>query len=103
MYAIISDRNKQYRVKEDAEILVDYMSERSEGEEITFDDVLFYRNDDSIEVGQPVVDDRSVEGEVVGHEKGEKIVVLKFKRRSRYHRKIGHRQQYTRIRIDSIN
>lgn len=102
MYAIIKDRNKQYRVREGAEILVDYMSDRDEGEAIEFDDVLFFSDDEDVKVGQPDIDGMSVKGTVAGTEKGEKKVILKFKRRSRYRRTIGHRQKYTKIRVDSI-
>jgi len=101
MYAIIDDRNKQYRVEEDAEVLVDHMSDYEPGESITFD-VLFLREDEDVQVGQPVVEGASVEGSIAGHEKGDKIVVQKFKRRNRYNRTIGHRQQYTRIKIENI-
>lgn len=102
MYAIIDDRNKQYRVEPGEEVLVDYMSDRDPGESIEFDDILFLRDDDDVSVGQPTVEGASVSGTISEHEKGEKIVVLKFKRRSRYNRTIGHRQQYTRIKIDEI-
>lgn len=103
MYAIIDDRNKQYRVEPNREILVDYMSDREPGESIEFNDILFVRDDDNVDVGQPNVDGASVKGTVKQHEKGDKIVVLKFKRRNRYNRTIGHRQQYTRIQIDDID
>ncbi len=103
MYAIIDDRNKQYRVEPDREILVDYMSDQEPGDQINFDDVLFIRGEDQVDIGQPSVEGASVQGTVKDHEKGDKIVVLKFKRRNRYNRTIGHRQQYTRIKIDEVS
>lgn len=103
MYAIIRDRNKQYKVKEDAEILVDYNSDWDQDEEVSFEEVLYYHDDDNLEIGQPTIDNANVDAQVVQHEKGEKMVVLKFKRRNRYKRKIGHRQQYTRLKIDNIS
>ncbi len=102
MYAIIDDRNKQYRVEEDKEVLVDFMSDREPGESITFDEVLFVQDDEDVRIGQPAVEGASVSGSIADHEKGDKIVVQKFKRRSRYNRTIGHRQKYTRIRIEDI-
>lgn len=90
-------------MKPNREILVDYMSDREPGESIEFDNILFVRDDESVDVGQPNVDGASVKGTVKQHEKGDKITVLKFKRRNRYNRTIGHRQQYTRIQIDDID
>ena len=101
MYAVIEDRGRQYTVRE-GEILSLDVGGWSENETVVFDRVLMLSTDDGVQVGQPTVTGAQVKATVLGEIKGPKIVVVKFKRRKNYRRKQGHRQRYTRVRIDRI-
>ncbi|EKC77963.1 Ribosomal protein L21, partial [human gut metagenome] len=72
------------------------------GSKFTFDQVLLVGGDD-VKVGEPTVDGASVEATVVGDGKAKKVIVYKYKRKTGYHKKNGHRQQYTEVKIDKIN
>lgn len=72
------------------------------GDEIIFDNVLLIANDDKVSLGKPFVKGSKVIGKVVDQGKGEKLVVFKYRAKSRYRRKIGHRQQQTTVEIVSI-
>ena len=98
MHAIIQDRGRQYLVHDGETLLVDYMAEAKPGGQVTFDQVLVVGNS----VGAPTVQGAAVMASVVGHEKGDKLVVQKFKRRKDYRRRNGHRQTWTRVTIASI-
>ena len=97
MYAIIQHSGRQFKVKQGDVILLD-RTETSPGEEIRFDKVLFLDG----KVGAPFVDGAQVTGRVKGMALGRKIYVQKFKRRKKYRRRTGHRQQYTKVEITSI-
>jgi large subunit ribosomal protein L21 len=100
-YAIVEDGGKQYRAVEGATIEVDrYDSEV--GEQIDLDRVLLVADGDDIAIGTPYLPGVKIEATVLGHIKGPKVVVFRYKPKERYRRKTGHRQQYTRLRIDSI-
>jgi large subunit ribosomal protein L21 len=101
MYAIIEDGGRQIRVKEGQQIEVDYR-DASRGDEVRFDRVLAYRDDEGLRVGQPTLEAATVTGEVVGPELGPKLAVQKIRRRKTYRRKVGHRQLYTRVKINKI-
>ncbi len=101
MYAIVDDRGKQYRMVPGEEIVVDRL-DAEEGAEIRFDKVLLLRTDEEAVTGAPYVEGAVVVAELVEHEKGEKIIVGKFKRRKNYRRKTGHRQPYSRLRVKEI-
>ena len=104
MIAVFLDRNKQYRVREGEELLLDVNSALEPGSEVTFDKVLYVDGEGGAEsaVGTPYVEGGSVVATVEGHERGKKIVVGKFRRRKNYRRKAGHRQDHTRVRITKI-
>jgi large subunit ribosomal protein L21 len=102
MYAIISEGGHQVKVEEGQQLDVDYR-DVSVGDQIKFDRVLAYRNDDSLRVGQPVLEGASVTGEVLSVVQGPKLVVQKARRRKGYRRKTGHRQLYTRVKINKID
>jgi large subunit ribosomal protein L21 len=101
MYAVVSSGGKQYKVQE-GEILRVEKIPGDVGSAITFDQVLMVAEGDKVNIGQPVLDDALVEGHIVEQGKGKKIIVFKYKRRKRYRRTQGHRQQFTAIKIDSI-
>ncbi|MCB1712389.1 MAG: 50S ribosomal protein L21 [Candidatus Riesia sp.] len=98
MYAIILDRNKQYIVKENNNLRVDFLDVQI-GTIIEINQVLLYSTTDSITVGTPFVENKKIKFEVIKHIKDEKKVVLKFKRRKHYMKKSGHRQKYTLLKI----
>ncbi len=101
MYAIISDGNRQYRVEEGEEVVINYR-DVPVGEKITFDRILAVGGDGDAKLGSPLVDGANVAAEVIGPEKGEKLVIQKMRRRKNFRRKTGERHVYTRVRIASI-
>lgn len=101
MYAIIETGGKQYRVREGDVIVVEKLGVDS-GTAYTFDRVLSVGEGDSAVFGSPYVSGAAVTASVIGDGKGKKIVVYKFKSKKNYHRKKGHRQPFTRLKIDSI-
>ena len=101
MYAIIRTGGHQYRVEAGKTIDVERLpQEVDESFEIT--DVLLIGNGDNTVIGQPTVDGARVKVTVVEQERGKKIIVFKYRQRTNYRRKRGHRQYYTRIHIDEI-
>jgi len=102
MYAIIEDGGRQWKVEEGQQLRIDYR-EAAPGDEITLDRVLAYRDDDGLRLGQPTLDGAAVTAEVLGDEKGPKLVVQKLRRRKNSRRKTGHRQLYTSVKIQKIN
>ena len=100
MYAIIATGGKQYKVAEGDIINVEKLGV-NEGETVTFDQVLAVNNGELV-VGTPVVSGAKVSATVLGDTKAKKVIVYKYKRKSGYHKKNGHRQQYTQVKIDSI-
>ena len=101
MYAIIETGGKQYKVQEGDIITVEKLA-ADEGSNYTFDKVLFVAKDEKTSFGEPYVKDASVTASVLGDGKGKKVVVYKFKAKKNYHRKKGHRQPFTKLKIDSI-
>ena len=101
MYAIVKTGGKQYKVREGDVLRVEKLA-GDIGSEISFDDVLMFSDGENVTVGQPKVDNVTVIGHIVAQGKSKKIIVFKYKRRKRYRRKQGHRQQFTAIQIDSI-
>lgn len=103
MYAIISDGGRQYRVEEGQELSVAYRDIPT-GEKLSFENVLAVSSGEGdLTLGGPAVDGASVEAEVLGPEKGEKLVVQKLRRRKNSRRKTGHRSIYTRVKIGKIS
>ena len=99
MYAIIATGGKQYKVSEGDVIDVEKI-EAEAGSEVTFDQVIAIGGD-AMKVGEDVAQAK-VTGTVVEQGRARKVVVYRYKRKSGYHKKNGHRQAYTRVRIDSI-
>ena len=101
MYAIIATGGKQYKVSEGDIIKVEKLGAEA-GTTYTFDQVLAVSND-GLKIGNPVVEGASVEASVLGDGKAKKVVVYKYKPKTGYHKKHGHRQQYTAVKIEKIN
>ena len=102
MFAVISDRGNQATVHVGDIVLCDYQSDWNAGDAVTFDNVLLMGNEGEVSVGTPTVAGAKVTGEVIGHAKGKKEVVFRFKRRKNVRVKNGHRQNHTRVRITGI-
>jgi large subunit ribosomal protein L21 len=100
MYAVVTSGGKQYKVQE-GEILRVEKIPGNVGSSVIFDTVLMVADGDKVNIGQPVLDDALVEGHIVEQGKAKKIIVFKYKRRKRYRRKQGHRQQFTAIKIQN--
>ncbi len=101
MYAVIKTGGKQFQVSEGDVIQVEKL-EGAPGDSVEIDEVLMLRTDSDVKIGTPVVEGAAVSATILGETKGKKIVVYKFKRRKDYRRKQGHRQTYTKLRIDTI-
>ena len=101
MYAIIESCGRQYKVSEGDVVFFEKL-EAEEGKKITFDNVVLVSDDKKVEVGTPFVKGIKVEGKVVSHGKGKKILVYKYKAKKNYRRTQGHRQPYTKVEITNI-
>lgn len=101
MYAIIATGGKQYKVEEGDVIRVEKLGVEA-GQTVTFDQVLVV-SDKETKVGTPIVDGASVSATVVAEGKGKKVIVYRYKRKTGYHKKNGHRQPFTQVKIDKIN
>ena len=101
MYAIIATGGKQYKVSEGDIIKVEKLGAEA-GTTYTFDQVLAVSND-GLKIGNPVVEGASVEASVLGDGKAKKVVVYKYKPKTGYHKKNGHRQAFTKVKIEKIN
>jgi large subunit ribosomal protein L21 len=102
MYAVIQDRSRQHTVRTGDVILCDFDAPKTEGDKVTFDKVLMLSGEGVSKIGKPTVAGASVTGEVLGTERGEKLVVFRFKRRKNVRKKRGHRQTYTKVRIQEV-
>mgnify|MGYP001196152879 FL=1 len=102
MYAVIKSGGKQHKVSEGEEILLEKLS-LDEGEVIEFSEVLAVNKDGNLNVGKPLLEGAVVKGKVLNHLKTKKIMVIKMKRRKDYRKKQGHRQNLTKVKIESIN
>lgn len=98
MYAIVLDRNKQYLVKENSLIKVDFIDTDVDSL-VSLDTILFFNDDSNMVVGTPFVENKVVKLKVLKHEKDRKKIILKFRRRKHYMKRIGHRQIYTFLRV----
>jgi large subunit ribosomal protein L21 len=101
MYAIVDVAGKQFKVAKDQYIYAPKM-EGEAGSNVSFDKVLLLDNGGSVEVGAPTVKGVMVSGKIVEHVKGNKVIIFKKKRRKGYAVKNGHRQQFTKVQIESI-
>ena len=101
MYAIVDIAGKQFKVAKDQYIYAPRM-EGDAGTSVTFDKVLLVDNDGKIDIGAPAVSGVKVSGKILEHVKGNKVIIFKKKRRKGYAVKNGHRQQFTKVQIESI-
>lgn len=101
MFAVIRTGGKQYTVHEGDTLDVELL-QAEPGEQVQLDDVLMVGEGEAITIGKPLVPGAKVVANVVSHGKGEKIIVFKYKPKTRYRRKTGHRQRFTRLAIREI-
>lgn len=101
MYAIIKTGGKQYRVSEGDVITIEKLDVAADGT-VSFDEVVTVVKDGDVKVGTPLVDGAKVTGTVLEHGKAKKILVFKYKAKSNYRRRQGHRQPFTKVRIEKI-
>ncbi|HAP33308.1 MAG: 50S ribosomal protein L21 [Lachnospiraceae bacterium] len=101
MYAIIATGGKQYKVSEGDVIYVEKLGKAAD-EKVTFDQVLAV-NDGSLKVGTPTVSGATVSATVVEEGRAKKVLVVKYKPKKHYQKRNGHRQPYTKVKIDKIN
>ena len=101
MYAIIATGGKQYKVAEGDVIVVEKIAAEA-GESVTFDQVLAISDEGSMKVGADVAN-ATVTASVVEQGRAKKVIVYKYKPKKGYHKKNGHRQQYTKVKVEAIN
>ncbi|NOX38706.1 MAG: 50S ribosomal protein L21 [Calditrichaeota bacterium] len=101
MYAIVEIAGKQFRVEKDMQLKVPLLH-REVGEKVEFDRVLLMGDENGVKVGRPVVEGVKVMATVVENGREKKIIVFKKKRRKGYRKKRGHRQHFTRIKVEDI-
>lgn len=101
MFAVVTIAGHQYKVEEGQEIFV-HQLDANEGDNIDFTDVHLLNSDGDVSIGTPHTGS-NISAEVLEHVKGDKVIVFKKKRRKGYRRKNGHRQRYTKLRIESIS
>jgi large subunit ribosomal protein L21 len=101
MYAIVESRGRQYKVSPGDVIELDLMKTEP-GDTYTFDKVLMLVDNDQVILDKEELDKVKVSGVITGNKKGQKLIVFKYKRRKDYHRKLGHRQMYTLMKVEKI-
>ncbi len=101
MYAIIATGGKQYKVSEGDIITIEKLGVEA-GQDVTFDQVLAI-SDGKLKVGNPTVEGATVDASVIKEGRAKKVIVYKYKRKTGYHKKNGHRQAYTQVQIKKIN
>ena len=102
MYAVIKSGGKQHRVVE-GEVLKLELIDAAPGSAIEFDEVLLVADGSDVKIGAPVVEGSKVTAEVVTHGRGDKIKIIKFRRRKHSMKRMGHRQWYTEVKITGIS
>ena len=101
MFAIVTIAGQQFKVEEGQELFV-HQLEATAGDNVSFEEVLLVDQGENVTVGKPLVDSATVKATVLEHVKGDKVIVFKKKRRKGYKVKNGHRQRFTKIKIDAI-
>lgn len=101
MFAIVSIAGQQFKVEEGQEVFV-HQLEANAGDSVSFDQVLMIANGADTQIGKPMLKSATVKATVVDHVKGDKVIVFKKKRRKGYQVKNGHRQSFTKLKIEGI-
>ena len=101
MYAVVELSGKQHKVEVDQTLDID-LQKAEKGSKITFDNVLLLADGDNVQIGLPYLENATVTAEVMDIVNGEKLSILRFRRRKHSMRKIGHRQKFTKIQIKEI-
>ncbi|WP_299156098.1 50S ribosomal protein L21 [uncultured Tenacibaculum sp.] len=102
MYAIVEIAGQQFKVAKDQKVYVHRLQE-AEGSKVTFDNVMLIEDKGNVTIGAPAIAGAGVTAKVLGHLKGDKVIVFKKKRRKGYKKKNGHRQYLTEIQIEGIS
>lgn len=102
MYAVFQSGGKQHRVSEGQTVRLEKL-DIATGETIEFDQVLMIANGEDVQIGAPLVSGGVIKAEVVAHGRGEKIKIVKFRRRKHYRKQAGHRQWFTDVKITVIS
>ncbi|WP_291971656.1 50S ribosomal protein L21 [Candidatus Symbiopectobacterium sp.] len=102
MYAVFQSGGKQHRVSEGQTVRLEKL-DIANGEVVEFDQVLMVADGEEIKIGVPFVDGGKIKAEVVAHGRGEKVTIVKFRRRKHYRKQAGHRQWFTDVRITGIS
>ena len=100
-FAVIKTGGKQYIVKEGQTLMLEKLAH--DGKKVTFDDVLLVADEKKASIGQPTVKGAKVTATVIGDGKADKKIVFRYKAKTGYHKKKGHRQLYTKVKIDKIS
>lgn len=101
MYAIVEIAGQQFKVEEGKKIFV-HRLDAEEGDNVEFEKVLLLDNDGAVTIGEPVIENTVIEGKVLAHPRGDKVIIFKKKRRKGYQKRSGHRQDFTQVEILSI-
>lgn len=101
MFAVIKTGGKQYRVSQGDKLRVETL-DADEGDAVNLDQVMMVGEGDKVTVGAPLISGASVNAKVLGHGRGKKVDIVKFRRRKHYRRQMGHRQNYTELEITGI-
>ncbi|PJA46964.1 50S ribosomal protein L21 [Candidatus Uhrbacteria bacterium CG_4_9_14_3_um_filter_36_7] len=102
MFAIIQTGGKQYQVKEGMQLLIEKV-EVNEGETMSFEPLLIFKEEGEIFIGTPALGGKTVTAKVLSHGRSKKVPIIKYKPKVRYRRNVGHRQPYTKIQIEKIS
>lgn len=101
MYAIVEIAGKQYKVEKDTTINVDLLDQNA-NDDLIIDKILMVSGDDKVMIGQPYLKNVKITAKVLGEIKGEKVRGIKFQKRKRHERTLGHRQNYSQIKINEL-
>ena len=101
MYAIVEIAGQQFKVAKDQKVYVHRLQE-AEGSKVSFDKVMLIEDGENVTIGAPAIEGAEVTAKILGHLKGDKVIVFKKKRRKGYQKKNGHRQYLSEIQIESI-
>lgn len=101
-FAIIATGGKQYLVTPGQVLTVEKLAENEEGKPVIFDEVLLVKTGEDVKVGTPTVSGAKVTATSMGDGRGDKVVITHYKAKVRYHKKAGHRQPFTKVKIESI-